>query len=89
MTAQLPPRTPPLLDDFTASEERSAAYGFVAEAFAEAILNGIEADCLAQAALTAAFQELVGAHGEEAMARFAEGLADRIRHGEFSILSRH
>ncbi|MDB5572367.1 MAG: hypothetical protein JWN93_3550 [Hyphomicrobiales bacterium] len=81
--------TPPSLNEFEAAEERRAALGYVAEAFAEAILAGIEADCLAQAALSAAFQELVGAHGEEAVAILAESLPERVRNGEFSLYSRH
>jgi hypothetical protein len=80
---------PPSLNEFEAAEERRAALGYVAEAFAEAILAGIEADCLAQAALSAAFQELVGAHGEEAVAVFAARLPERVRNGEFSLFSRH
>jgi hypothetical protein len=81
--------TPILLDEFTASEERREASGYVAEAFAEAILSGIEAQNLAHAALSAALHELVGVHGEDAVARFAESLPERIRHGEFSLFSTH
>ena len=59
------------------------------DAFAEAILAGIESDSFAHAALFAAFQELVSVYGEEAVAQFAEGLGARIRQGEFSIASKH
>jgi len=55
------------------------------EAWAEARLEGIDGDCLAQACLFTAFAELVTTYGEEAAARFAEGLALRIRNGEFSV----
>ena len=82
-------QTLPEIDDASAAEERRAALGFVTEAFAEAILSGIESDSFAHAALFAAFQELVGTYGEEAVAQFADGLAPRIRHGEFSISARH
>jgi hypothetical protein len=40
---------------------------------------------MAQAALFAAFQELVAAYGEEAVADFAAGLPDKIRTGAFSM----
>ena len=79
----------PEIDDSDAAEERRAALGFVTEAFAEAILSGIESDSFAHAALFAAFQELVSTYGEEAVAQFTHRLADRVRHGEFSIAARH
>jgi hypothetical protein len=66
-------------------EHKRAALGYLTEAWAEARLDGIDGDCLAQACLFAAFAEFVTTYGEEAAARFAEGLALRIRNGEFSI----
>ena len=48
-------------------------------------IEGIDGDCLAQACLFAAFAEFVATYGEEAAAEFAEGLAVRIRNGEFSL----
>ena len=75
---------PPTLEK-TAADDKRAALAYVSEAFAEAILDGIEADCFAQAALFAAFQELVEAYGEEAVATFCERLPERVRHGEFSV----
>ncbi|HUZ66083.1 MAG TPA: hypothetical protein VMU56_00315 [Beijerinckiaceae bacterium] len=80
---------PPGFDDRSAAEERRAALGFVTEAFAEAILAGVEGPCFAHAALFTAFQELVCLYGEEAVARFAEALPERLRLGEFSVASRH
>lgn len=79
----------PPVEDPNAAEDRRAALGYVTEAFAEAILAGIEGDCFAHAALFAAFQELVVTYGEEPVALFAEKLPERIRCGEFSIASRH
>ena len=79
----------PDLEETSAADDRRAALGFVTEAFAEAILAGLESDSFAHAALFAAFQELVGVYGEDAVARFAERLPERIRHGEFSIASKH
>jgi hypothetical protein len=66
-------------------EHKRAALGYLSEAWAEARLEGIDGDCLAQACLFAAFAEFVATYGEEAAARFAEGLALRIRNGEFSV----
>jgi hypothetical protein len=66
-------------------EHKRAALGYLTEAWAEARLEGIDGDCLAQACLFAAFAEFVTTYGEEAAARFAEGLALRIRNGEFSL----
>ena len=45
----------------------------------------IMTDCVLFASLFAAFAEFVTTYGEEAAARFAEGLAVRIRNGEFSV----
>ena len=67
-------------------EQKRAALGYLHEALAEARIDGIDGDCLAQACLFAAFAEFVTTYGEEAAARFAEGLAGRIRNGEFSLV---
>jgi hypothetical protein len=72
-----------------ASEDKRAALSYVVEAFVEGQLDGIDADCMAQAALFAAFQELVETYGEEAAAIYAEGLPSRIRSGAFSTAPRH
>jgi hypothetical protein len=66
-------------------EQKRAALGYLHEAWMEARIEGIDGDCLAQACLFAAFSEFVSTYGEEAAARFAEGLALRIRKGEFSL----
>jgi hypothetical protein len=66
-------------------EHKRAALGYLNEAWAEAMLDGIDGDCLAQACLFTAFAEFVTTYGEEAAARYAEGLAVRIRNGEFSL----
>jgi hypothetical protein len=44
---------------------------------------------MAQAALFAAFHELVAIYGEEAVAEYAEGLPERIRGGQFSSGPKH
>jgi hypothetical protein len=66
-------------------DEKRAALGYLHEAWVEARIDGIDGDCLAQACLFAAFAEFVSTYGEEPAARFAEGLARRIRRGEFSL----
>ncbi len=66
-------------------EQKRAALGYLHEAWAEARLDGIDGDCLAQTCLFAAFAELVGTYGEDAAATFAERLPARIRNGEFTV----
>jgi hypothetical protein len=66
-------------------EQKRVALGYLNEAWAEARLDGIDGDCLAQACLFAALAELVSTYGEDASATFAEGLPARIRNGEFTV----
>lgn len=75
--------------DEAGGEQHRAALAYVTEAFAEAILAGIESDSFAQAALSAALRELVATYGEEAVATFAEALPGRLRAGEFTLTARH
>jgi len=81
MTTQTRPAVDPRRD----REHKRAAVGYITEAWAEARHDGIDGDCLAQTCLFAAFAELVKTYGEDAAAQFAEGLAPRIRDGEFSL----
>jgi hypothetical protein len=67
-------------------EQKQAALSYLNEAWAEARHDGIDGDCLAQASLFAAFAELVSTYGEDAVAKFVEGLPNRVRNGEFSIV---
>ena len=66
-------------------EQKQAALGYLNEAWAEARHDGIDGDCLAQASMFAALAELVTTYGEDAVAKFAEGLPSRVRNGEFSV----
>ncbi len=75
--------------DEAGAEQHRAALAYVTEAFAEAILAGIESDSFAHAALSAALRELVATRGEENVASFAEQLPDRVRAGEFSTAAKH
>jgi len=74
--------------ELSAQEARSAALGYVTEAFALALLDGIDGDAFAEAALCTAMCELVAAHGEDAAAEVAARLADRAAAGEFSVARR-
>lgn len=67
------------------NEQKKAALSYLNEAWAEARHDGVDGDCLAQASLFAALAELVGTYGEDAVAKFVEGLPSRVRNGEFSI----
>lgn len=77
------------VDDPGGHDQRQAALSYVAEAFAEAMLAGIESDSFARAALSAALHELVSTFGEEEVAVFVERLPKRLRNGEFSTGQRH
>lgn len=66
-------------------EQKRVALGYLQEAWAEARLDGIDGDCMAQTCLFAALAEFVTTYGEDAAAKFAEGLGARIRNGEFSL----
>jgi hypothetical protein len=76
-------------DETFGSEDRQVALAFVTEAFAEAVLAGVEGECFAHAAMFAALQELVATYGEEPVIAFTERLPGRVRSGEFSAASRH
>jgi hypothetical protein len=80
MGRSMPGREPPSDQD-----QKRVALGYLQEAWAEARLDGIDGDCLAQACLFAAIAEFVSTYGEEAAANFTEGLGERIRNGEFTI----
>ena len=88
MTTQPDPAGPDANSEVTRLE-RQAAFAYVSEAFAEARHDGLDGDCLAHAALFAAFKELVEVYGEEATAVFAEGLAAKVRAGAYTAGTRH
>ena len=66
-------------------EQKHVALGYVQEAWAEALHEGVDGDCLAQTCLFVALAEFITTYGEEAAAKFTDGLGARIRNGEFSI----
>ncbi|KPG01430.1 hypothetical protein NML43_10405 [Rhodopseudomonas palustris] len=76
---------PPERDLQADREQKQTALSYLSEAWAEALHDGVDGDCLAQASLFTAFAELVGTYGEDAVAKFVEGLPGRVRNGEFSV----
>jgi hypothetical protein len=78
----------PTLEDLVAAEARSMAFAYMSEAFAEATLDGLDIDAVAEAAFCAAFRELVAVYGEERATRIAQTLPERIQAGEFSAPTR-
>jgi hypothetical protein len=66
-------------------DQKQTALSYLSEAWADARHEGVDGDCLAQASLFTALAELVSTYGEDAVAKFAEGLSARIRNGEFSL----
>ena len=68
-------------------EQKQTALSYLNEAWAEARHDGVDGDCLAQASLFAAFAELVTTYGEDAVAKFCEGLPERVRNGEFTLIT--
>ena len=72
-------------DPLPDNEQKQTALGYLNEAWAEARHDGVDGDCLAQASLFTALAELVSTYGEDAVAKFAEGLSGRVKNGEFSL----
>jgi hypothetical protein len=78
-------------DEFTARtpitdhEQKRVALNYLNEAWAEAVHDGVDDDCMAQACLFAALAELVATYGEDATATYAETLATKVRNGEYTI----
>jgi hypothetical protein len=71
------------------ASHKQAALSLMIEAFEVARADGIEGDCVAQAALFTALKEFVSTYGEDAVAVFTERLPERVRNGEFSIRQPH
>jgi len=66
-------------------EQKQTALSYLSEAWADARHEGVDGDCLAQASLFTALAELVSTYGEDAVAKFVEGLSTRVKNGEFSL----
>ena len=72
------------LRQLDAADARAAALDYVSEAFAEAVLDGVDVEAFAEAAIATALRELVAAHGEERVADIVQTWPERLRAGEFS-----
>jgi hypothetical protein len=66
-------------------EQKMAALSYLNEAWAEARLDGVDDDAMAQACLFGALAQLVATYGETAAAQYADTLSKRIRNGEFTV----
>lgn len=66
-------------------EQKLAALRHIRDAWEEGLIDGIEPECLANAALFTALSDLVSVYGEDAVARMTEGLARRVHLGEFTL----
>jgi len=65
--------------------EETEALLYIAEAWEDAMREGIDRHVLANAALFAAFSALVEIYGESAVVSMAEGLKARVERGEFTL----
>jgi len=68
--------------------EETEALRYIAEAWDQASGDGIDPRVLANAALFAAFSQLVETYGESAVISMAEGLKARVERGEFTLKRR-
>lgn len=66
-------------------ERKTEALRYILDAWEEAVYDGIEPDLLARAAMFAALSDMVATYGEDSVATLTDGLAERIRHGEFTV----
>ena len=80
-----PASFPTARDPLPDLDQKQTALSYLSEAWAEARHDGVDGDCLAQASLFTALAELVSTYGEDAVAKFAEGVPGRVRNGEFSL----
>jgi hypothetical protein len=67
------------------AEQRRVALQNILDAWDEALTEGVSADILATTAIFAALSDMVEAYGEDAVAQMTDGLAERVRKGEFTL----
>jgi len=80
-----PASFPTARDPLPDLEQKQTALSYLNEAWAEARHEGVDGDCLAQASMFTALAELVSTYGEDAVAKFVEGLPARVKNGEYSL----
>lgn len=71
------------IDEFIREEKRLSALESQYETWADGLSAGIEPEILAEAALSAAFQELLRSSSEEAALALIDRIRERIIGGEF------
>jgi hypothetical protein len=74
------------LDDAIALEKRRAAREMQSEIWADGMLEGIETDILADAAMATALEEIVDENGEDAALAVIDDIRQRLVAGEFTRL---
>lgn len=74
---------PPL--ERPANEAKHLALRYIMDAWEEAIYDGLDPDCIATAAIFAAFSDMIATYGEEPVAVMCGRLPERIRTGEFTL----
>ena len=72
-------------EEMAIAEKKRVALSYLAEAWDEAIAEGVDSEILAHAALFTALSDLIATYGEDAVAGLAERLPERIRASEFTL----
>ncbi len=65
--------------------QKALALEVLLDAWEAALEEGVAPEILASSAISAALTDMVENHGEEFVARMAEGLPARIRAGEYTL----
>ncbi len=73
------------LDEMIVAEKKQVAFEYHNEAWADGISDGIEAEILAETAISTALTELVRAHGEDDVLLMLDALRKQIEYGEFRL----
>ncbi|MCE7029203.1 hypothetical protein [Jiella avicenniae] len=71
------------LDEMIQAEKKQVALEYHNEAWADGMSDGIEAEILAETAITTALTELVRLHGEDDVVVMMDSLRKRLEYGEF------
>ncbi len=71
------------LDEMIVAEKKQVAIEYHNEAWADGISDGIEAEILAETAISTAMFELVRRYGESDVLELIDSLRERVEHGEF------
>lgn len=72
------------MDEIIAREKRIAALEVQSEAWADGVMEGIDPDILADAAISTALEQTIREGGEDAALALVETLRERIMSGEFT-----